>query len=69
MGPAGAAGDQFGVPAAQPPPPPPDPPSPKVSCDDCGFSFIVGDIELAVCPNCEAEVSVNRIVGKPNEQG
>ncbi len=43
---------------APPPPPPPDPPSPKVTCEACGFSFIVGDIEVAVCPNCGVEVAV-----------
>ena len=40
----------------QPPPPRPDPPSPKISCPECGFSFIVGKIEVATCPNCSAEV-------------
>jgi len=41
-----------------PPPPPPRPeaPSPKLICPECGFSFIVGEIETATCPNCEAEV-------------
>lgn len=44
--------------ATPPPPPPsrPDPPSPKISCPECGFSFIVGQIEVATCPNCSAEV-------------
>lgn len=44
--------------ATPPPPPParPDPPSPKLTCPECGFSFIVGAIELATCPNCAAEV-------------
>lgn len=39
-----------------PPPPPPDAPSPKIECPECGFSFIVGDIAVAVCPMCAAEV-------------
>lgn len=39
-----------------PPPPPPPPPTPKISCPDCAFSFIVGQIALATCPNCGAEV-------------
>ena len=40
----------------QPPPARPDPPSPKLACPECGFSFIVGEIEVATCPNCSAEV-------------
>jgi Zn finger protein HypA/HybF involved in hydrogenase expression len=39
-----------------PPPPPPDPPSPKVTCPECEFRFIVGQIEVAKCPNCGADV-------------
>ncbi len=42
------------------PPPPPEVPSPRVSCPKCSFSFIVGAIETAVCPNCRAEVPVSR---------
>jgi LSD1 subclass zinc finger protein len=42
--------------AAPPPPRPPDPPSPRISCETCGFAFIVGSIALAKCPNCGAEV-------------
>lgn len=42
--------------AAPPPPPPPDEPLPKVECPECGFSFIVGNVAVAVCPNCSAEV-------------
>jgi Zn finger protein HypA/HybF involved in hydrogenase expression len=38
------------------PPPAPEPPSPKIGCPECGFSFIVGDIDVATCPNCGAEV-------------
>jgi len=30
--------------------------SPRRTCSDCGFSFIVGDIEVAACPNCGAQV-------------
>lgn len=43
----------------QPPPPPPakpDLPMPKVECPECGFTFIVGMIATATCPNCAAEV-------------
>jgi LSD1 subclass zinc finger protein len=46
---------------AQPPPPPPPPqpdaPMPKIECPECGFTFIVGMISTATCPNCSAEVS------------
>lgn len=41
-------------------PPQPDPPSPKVRCPECEFSFIVGDIAVAVCPMCSAEVPTGR---------
>lgn len=40
------------------PPPPPDPPSPRVECEGCGFSFIVGSVTAAPCPNCGTTVSV-----------
>ena len=43
-------------PTAGSPPPAPDPPSPRMTCPECEFSFIVGAIEVATCPNCEAEV-------------
>ena len=39
-----------------PPPAAPEPPSPKLECPDCGFSFIVGAIEVATCPNCGNDV-------------
>lgn len=41
---------------APPPPPPPEEPMPKVECPGCGFSFIVGKIAVATCPNCSEEV-------------
>ena len=43
--------------APPPPPPQPDPPMPKIECPECGFTFIVGMIATATCPNCSAEVS------------
>jgi Zn finger protein HypA/HybF involved in hydrogenase expression len=49
------------VPGAVPPPPTPapsPPPPSRVTCDVCGYSFAVGDIAVAVCPNCTAEVTV-----------
>lgn len=42
--------------ATPPPPPPPDDPLPKVECPECDFSFVVGKIAVATCPNCSAEV-------------
>ncbi len=47
----------YPPPAYTPPPPPaPEAPSPKMTCPECEFSFIVGQIEIATCPNCGAEV-------------
>lgn len=39
--------------------PPPEKPSRRTRCSDkrCGFSFIVGDIAVARCPMCGAEVN------------
>jgi len=54
----GPESPEFQPPA--PPPPPPDVPSPKIECPECGFSFIVGDIAVAVCPMCSAEVPTGR---------
>ena len=45
---------------APPPPRPPDPPSPRVSCPSCEFTFIVGNVEKAKCPNCGSEVPIGR---------
>lgn len=41
-----------------PPPPAPEPPSPRAECGDCGFSFIVGAVAEAPCPNCGTTVTV-----------
>jgi predicted RNA-binding Zn-ribbon protein involved in translation (DUF1610 family) len=49
-----------GAPAAPPPTPQPDRPSPRISCPDCAFTFIVGDIPVATCPNCGIEVQTGR---------
>lgn len=43
---------------APPPPPVQEDPSPRVSCANCGFSFIVGKVEVAPCPNCGTPVTV-----------
>jgi Zn finger protein HypA/HybF involved in hydrogenase expression len=53
-------GGGLATPPTPPPAPPPEPPSPKIACGECEFSFIVGDIDLATCPNCGAEVAVGR---------
>lgn len=42
--------------SAPPPPPPPDEPLPKIDCPECDFKFVVGEIAVATCPNCGAEV-------------
>jgi LSD1 subclass zinc finger protein len=59
----GAPSPMGGYPAAPgvggpqaPPPPPPPQPLPRIKCPQCEFSFIVGDIAVATCPNCGAEV-------------
>ncbi len=59
----GAAGPEPTAPSA-PPPPPPDRPSPRISCPECAFTFIVGEINLATCPNCGNEVDTGR--GEPS---
>jgi Zn finger protein HypA/HybF involved in hydrogenase expression len=43
-----------------PPPPEPEAPSPRATCGECGFSFIVGPVAVATCPMCGAEVGVGR---------
>lgn len=45
-----------GEPPSAPPPPPPPPMLPKIPCPECGFEFIVGEIAVATCPMCSAEV-------------
>lgn len=55
------AGDpDMAPPPPAPPPPPSEPeaPSPRVACESCGFSFIVGRVDEAPCPNCGAPVAV-----------
>ena len=31
---------------------------PATSCPACGFSFIVGDVDVAPCPNCAVDVTI-----------
>jgi hypothetical protein len=56
-----SAGQPPGMPGAGAPPPPPpedEAPSSKTRCPECEFEFIVGDIAVAICPMCNAEVTV-----------
>lgn len=60
-----AAGAPPSAPRAQdmmPPAPPPEAPSRRAKCRvaECDFSFIVGDVNMAPCPMCGAEVAVGR---------
>jgi predicted RNA-binding Zn-ribbon protein involved in translation (DUF1610 family) len=56
---AGACPTAPGAPAT-PAAPPPDRPSPRINCPECAFTFIVGDIAVATCPNCGTEVQTGR---------
>jgi DNA-directed RNA polymerase subunit RPC12/RpoP len=56
----GAAPQDQGLASAAHPPMPPDPPSPRISCPECAFSFIVGNIPVVTCPNCGAEVETGK---------
>lgn len=53
----GVAGAAPPPPTPAPPPPPVDSPSPRIECPSCSFSFIVGDIAIATCPNCGSQVN------------
>jgi len=59
---AGPLGPAQQGPMGPQPPPPPERPSRRARCPDqeCGFSFIVGDIAVATCPMCGAEVRTGR---------
>jgi LSD1 subclass zinc finger protein len=67
--PGGAPSGLGGYPAApgvvgsptppMPPPPPANTPSPRLECPNCSFSFIVGDIDVATCPNCGSRVNTD----------
>ena len=64
------AGDVPGVVPGDvppPPPPPPQPPMPKIECSECGFGFFVGEIAVATCPNCEAEVETGIEVAEESD--
>jgi predicted RNA-binding Zn-ribbon protein involved in translation (DUF1610 family) len=58
---AGAVPPGAGPLSAAPPAAPPAAaaaPLPRVTCAACSFEFVVGDIDVATCPNCSAEVTV-----------
>ncbi len=60
-GPAGMAPGGPGLAGVGAPPPPPEPPPAnvtRVGCPACSFEFYVGEIDVAECPNCSAEVQV-----------
>lgn len=50
------------APVVAPPPPAPvyEAPSPRVTCGECGFSFIVGKVASAPCPNCRSTITVQQ---------
>jgi LSD1 subclass zinc finger protein len=71
---AGAPSTMGGYPTAPgvggpppPPPPPATPPSTRISCPECAFNFIVGQIAVATCPNCGAEVRTGQAPGEEEE--
>ncbi|HLF42099.1 MAG TPA: hypothetical protein VJA46_01070 [Acidimicrobiia bacterium] len=49
-------------------PPTPERPSPRINCPECAFTFIVGDIAVATCPNCGTEVQTGRGVPPAPEE-
>lgn len=55
--PAGGPPTAASSPVQPPPPRPPDQPSPRITCSACDFSFIVGPVPEAKCPNCGAAVT------------
>lgn len=62
-----ASGNEEGI-QTPPQPLPPETPSPKVICPGCGYKFIVGNIEVAPCPNCGEAVTV-AAEDSPAEEG
>ncbi len=66
-----AAVNQVGAPPpgaeneSMPEGPPPEPAG-HATCGECSFSFRVGAIDVATCPNCNAPVVVGR--GQDNDE-
>lgn len=54
-GPAESPFAPEGTAAAGPPPE-----LTRISCPECTYSFIVGEIAVAVCPNCDAKVEIGK---------
>jgi len=56
----GTANEIPSGPAGEPPPAPPAPVTPprRVACPACEFSFLVGEVEAAPCPNCRETVVI-----------
>ncbi len=73
----GSANQVGGSPAdpglmTQPPAPEPELPSPRVTCPDCEFGFIIGAVETAPCPMCGALVETGLSVDpapEPESEG
>jgi predicted RNA-binding Zn-ribbon protein involved in translation (DUF1610 family) len=62
--PGGTGAPPPGGPVVPPSEPPPvTQTSPRVTCGECDFRFIVGDVEVAPCPNCGASVEIGREEG------
>jgi rubrerythrin len=40
---------------------------PKITCPECEFTFIIGQIAVAECPNCGAEVETGIGAGGDDE--
>ena len=57
---AGPPGGPEPAPAPAPAGPPPAPAAPprRMTCPACGFSFLVGEVAEAPCPNCREIVTV-----------
>ncbi len=56
-----------GVGAPTPPPTPPEPSVTRIRCPECGFNFVVGEIAVATCPMCSAEVETGIEVDESEE--
>jgi predicted RNA-binding Zn-ribbon protein involved in translation (DUF1610 family) len=54
----GEAPSPTAPPNPPPAPPKPEVPSPRVTCTECGLSFIVGEVAVVPCPNCGSTVTV-----------
>lgn len=46
----------------------PPPALARITCPECEFSFVVGRIAVATCPNCNAQVPTGQDVEEDREQ-